>query len=71
MGAAKWDLILLSYVEIRNNAERVIRALAPGGIVVAEYFHHDSAMHREGLPITNCCGCSKASASSVMRIPKP
>ena len=42
MGAAKWDLILLSYVEIRNNAERVIRALAPGGIVVAEYFHHDS-----------------------------
>ena len=42
MGAAKWDLILLSYVEIRNNAERVIRALAPGGIVVVEYFHQDS-----------------------------
>jgi predicted O-methyltransferase YrrM len=42
MGAAKWDLILLSYVEIRNNAERVIRVLAPGGIVVVEYFHQDS-----------------------------
>jgi len=41
MGVAKWDLILLSYVEIRDNAERVIRALAPGGIVVAEYFHQD------------------------------
>ena len=42
MGVAKWDLILLSYVEIRDNAEKVIRALAPGGIVVAEYFHQDS-----------------------------
>jgi SAM-dependent methyltransferase len=43
MGVTKWDLILLSYVEIRSNAEEVIRALAPGGIVVAEYFHRDSA----------------------------
>jgi SAM-dependent methyltransferase len=41
MGTAKWDLIVLSYVEIRDNAERVVRALAPGGIVVAEYFHQD------------------------------
>lgn len=41
MGTAKWDLILLSYVEIRGNAEHVIKALAPGGIVVAEYFHED------------------------------
>ena len=39
MGLAKWDLILLSYVEIRENANKVIRALAPGGLVVAEYFH--------------------------------
>ena len=42
MGVAKLDLILLSYVEIRENAARVIRALAPDGIVVAEYFHQDS-----------------------------
>lgn len=42
MGLAKWDLILLSYVEIRENANKVIRALAPGGLVVAEYFHSDS-----------------------------
>ena len=41
MGLAKWDLILLSYVEVRDNAEKVIRALAPGGIVVVEYFHAD------------------------------
>ena len=41
MGTAKWDLILLSYVEIRDNAEKVIRALAPSGVVVAEYFHQD------------------------------
>ena len=43
MGVAKWDLILLSYVEIRDNAAKVIRALAPGGMVVAEYFHQDGA----------------------------
>jgi SAM-dependent methyltransferase len=41
MGVAKWDLILLSYVEVRDKAEKVIRALAPGGIVVVEYFHAD------------------------------
>ncbi len=41
MGEAKWDLILLSYVEIRENAPKVIRALAPGGVVIAEYFHQD------------------------------
>jgi SAM-dependent methyltransferase len=41
MGVAKWDLILLSYVEVRENAEKVLRALAPGGIVVVEYFHAD------------------------------
>lgn len=41
MGIAKWDLILLSYVEVRENVEKVMRALAPGGIVVVEYFHAD------------------------------
>jgi SAM-dependent methyltransferase len=49
MGTAKWDLIPLSYAEIRGNAERVIRALAPGGIVVAEYFHDDPAGSPGGL----------------------
>ena len=42
MGVAKWDLILLSYVAIRENADKVIRALAPGGVVLAEYFHSDN-----------------------------
>ena len=41
MGEAKWDLIVLSYVEVRENAEKVLRALAPGGLVVVEYFHAD------------------------------
>jgi SAM-dependent methyltransferase len=49
MGIAKWDLILLCYVEIRQNAEKVIRALAPGGIVVAEYFHQDTGDAPGGL----------------------
>ena len=42
MGVAKWDLILLSYVAIRENADKVMRALAPGGVVLAEYFHSDN-----------------------------
>jgi SAM-dependent methyltransferase len=42
-GESKWDLILLSYVDMRHLAARVVKALAPGGIVVAEYFHQDSA----------------------------
>ena len=41
-GDAKWDLILLSYVDMRHLASRVLKALAPGGIVIAEYFHQDS-----------------------------
>lgn len=43
MGAGQWDLILLSYVDMRHLAARVVKALAPGGIVIAEYFHQDSA----------------------------
>ncbi len=42
MGAEQWDLILLSYVDMRHLARRVVKALAPGGIVIAEYFHQDS-----------------------------
>jgi len=42
-GESKWDLILLSYVDMRHLAARVVKTLAPGGIVVAEYFHQDSA----------------------------
>lgn len=45
MGAEQWDLILLSYVDMRHLARRVVKALAPGGIVIAEYFHQD----RQGL----------------------
>ena len=42
MGDGQWDLILLSYVDFRHLADRISRALAPGGIVIAEYFHRDS-----------------------------
>jgi len=41
-GMARWDLIVLSYVDVRGNAERVRRALKPGGIVVVEAFHRDA-----------------------------
>jgi 2-polyprenyl-3-methyl-5-hydroxy-6-metoxy-1,4-benzoquinol methylase len=42
MGTAQWDLIVLTYVDFRHLATRLTTALAPGGIVVAEYFHQDS-----------------------------
>jgi hypothetical protein len=39
--------------EIRDNAPGVIRALAPGGIVVAEYFHDDRQARRADWPTTS------------------
>jgi SAM-dependent methyltransferase len=41
-GTARWDLIVLSYVGVRSNVSRVMRALRPGGIVVVEGFHRDA-----------------------------
>lgn len=42
-GENKWDLIVLSYVGCGQWADRIERALKPGGIVVAEAFHADAA----------------------------
>jgi SAM-dependent methyltransferase len=41
-GTSKWDLIVLSYAGGRDYADRVMRALKPGGIVVLEAFHMDA-----------------------------
>ena len=41
-GSAKWDLIVLSYVRVRAVADKTIRALRPGGMVVVEAFHRDA-----------------------------
>jgi SAM-dependent methyltransferase len=41
-GENRWDLIVLSYVGAREYAERVVRALRPGGMVVVEGFHRDA-----------------------------
>ena len=38
-GTNKWDLIVLSYAGGRDYADRVKKALKPGGIVVLEAFH--------------------------------
>ena len=40
-GDNKWDLIVLSYVSFRDDVDRIVRALKPGGIVVVEGFHRD------------------------------
>jgi SAM-dependent methyltransferase len=45
-GENKWDLIVLSYVTVRDISEKVRRALKPGGIIVVEAFHRDAARGR-------------------------
>ena len=42
-GTARWDLIVLSYAGGRDYAERVKKALRPGGLLVLEAFHTDAA----------------------------
>jgi len=41
-GERRWDLILLSYVGGRGLADKVQRALKPGGLLVIEAFHRDA-----------------------------
>jgi 2-polyprenyl-3-methyl-5-hydroxy-6-metoxy-1,4-benzoquinol methylase len=45
-GDSAWDLILLSYVGGRDYADKVMRALRPGAMVVVEGFHRDAAKNR-------------------------
>jgi len=45
-GDSTWDLILLSYVGGRDYADKVLRALRPGGLVIVEAFHRDAAKTR-------------------------
>lgn len=41
-GENRWDLILLSYAGAGPSADRIERALKPGGILVLEAFHEDA-----------------------------
>jgi SAM-dependent methyltransferase len=41
-GTNKWDLVVLSYAGGREYADRVQKALKPGGLVVIEAFHMDA-----------------------------
>jgi SAM-dependent methyltransferase len=45
-GEAQWDLIVFSYVPLGDLAERVKWGLKPGGIVLVENFHRDTAKVR-------------------------
>lgn len=45
-GDQQWDLILLSYVGARGLAERLQRALRPGGVLIIEAMHRDAARGR-------------------------
>jgi SAM-dependent methyltransferase len=41
-GKDQWDLIVLSYVDLRDLVPRLYDALKPGGLVVVEAFHRDA-----------------------------
>jgi 2-polyprenyl-3-methyl-5-hydroxy-6-metoxy-1,4-benzoquinol methylase len=45
-GQGRWDLIVLSYVGVREFVSNVVRALRPGGMVVVEAFHRDATKTR-------------------------
>jgi 2-polyprenyl-3-methyl-5-hydroxy-6-metoxy-1,4-benzoquinol methylase len=42
----RWDLIALIYVGARDLADKVVKALKPGGLLVIEAFHSDAARSR-------------------------
>lgn len=41
-GKEQWDLIVLSYVGLRNLVPRLYDSLKPGGVVIVEGFHRDA-----------------------------
>lgn len=41
-GTERWDLIVLSYVSVREQVDAMLEALAPGGVIVLEAFHEDA-----------------------------
>ena len=43
-GHARWDLILYSYAGSRGSVKQAIESLKPGGIIVIEGFHRDTAV---------------------------
>lgn len=45
-GEDRWDLILLSYEGCGLGAEKIERALKPGGVVIVESFHEDALKGR-------------------------
>lgn len=47
-GKERWDLIVLSYVRVRENAKRVLEGLKPGGVVIVEGVHRDAQVPSTG-----------------------
>jgi 2-polyprenyl-3-methyl-5-hydroxy-6-metoxy-1,4-benzoquinol methylase len=49
-GSERWDLVVLSYVTVREWVDTIHRALRPGGLVVLEAFHEDATENRSIAP---------------------
>jgi hypothetical protein len=45
-GKDQWDLIVITYVGMRNLTDKIWESLRPGGVVLIESFHSDSAYFR-------------------------
>ncbi len=45
-GTDKWDLVVLCYVNAREWLDRVRQSVRPGGVVILEYYHRDTAKMR-------------------------
>jgi len=47
-GHEQWDLIVMTYVRVRENAKRAVDGLKPGGLLVVEGVHRDAQQASTG-----------------------
>ena len=48
-GVERWDLIALIYVGARDFADKAVKALKPGGLLVIEAFHKDATLQGRSI----------------------
>jgi 2-polyprenyl-3-methyl-5-hydroxy-6-metoxy-1,4-benzoquinol methylase len=48
-GVDRWDLIALIYIGVRDFADKAVKALKPGGLLVIEAFHKDATLQGRSI----------------------